>query len=192
MRSDQPDLTDAGVNDVVIGPDTAYGDQLFIGSERPAYADFEPPSSELVGLNKPEGGLWTSTWKGEPLLSRWVEWAAGEQFYTGEDKGWVLTPKPGTKLAVITSREDYEALVEACPMENDMGKWLLDYGDLQHDYHGVWLTDGGQRETRHMHGNVESLYGWDVESTLWLDWRVAGIEPIGAIGWEEHPSYREL
>lgn len=34
------------------------------------------------------------------------------------------------------------------------------------------------------------FYGWDVESTVWLRWRVGGVEPIGDIEWTDSEAAR--
>jgi uncharacterized protein RhaS with RHS repeats len=172
------------------GPE--YDTQLYIGPERPQYADLDPVEND--NMHKPRGGLWTSTWLGEPQLSHWVRWSAGEQFYTREEEGWVIEATPGSHLVVIDSVADLEAVVGAYTdaQEVPSGDPRMDFEALSHDYHGVWLTEDGQRDTHLRGGQADSLYGWDAESTLWFDWRIESIEPIGNIEWEDHPSYREL
>lgn len=175
-------------------PDGEYGRQLYIGMERPAYADFQSIENRPTTMQKPLGGLWTSTWVGRPEMSAWVQWAAKEQFYTGGEEGWVIGPTPGTELVVVDSEDDYDALVDEYPMRSDTGSTKLDFEDIGYDYDGMWLTAEGQRVTRFYPGarNVENLYGWDTESTVWFDWRVGGVEHVGRVKWQDHPNYREL
>lgn len=169
-------------------PDEEYGRQLYVSEDRPAYADLDPIENQSP--HKPLGGLWTSTWKGRPNLSAWAEWSAAEKFYADSEKGWVLDMKTGSELVVIDSVADLEAAVEAYPNELAT-RTMMNFESMAYDYDGLWLTEEGQRQTHFRGGKYEDLYGWDVESTVWFSWRVAGVEPIGEIEWEQHPLYRE-
>jgi len=179
---------------VSVDTSDAYGAQCYVSDERPARGDMDPIANQEANLRKPSGGLWTSTHTGDDTLSSWVSWAAGENFYDGSEKAWKLTPTAGTELLVIDDRGDLADIVDVYPRETHQVIYdgpAIDF-EAASDYHdGIWLTAKGQRETRLASNETVTLYGWDVESTLWFDWRVAAVEPLGDIEWTSHPHYRE-
>jgi hypothetical protein len=180
---------------VSVDADDEYGAQLYVSDERPARGDMDPIANQEANLRKPSGGLWTSTHTGDGTLSSWVSWAAGENFYDGSEKAWRLTLTAGTELLVIDGRQDLADIVDVYPREAPHQAIHegpgIDY-EATSDYHdGIWLTAEGQRETRLASKGTVTLYGWDVESTLWFNWRFASVEPLGDIMWTSHPHYRE-
>jgi hypothetical protein len=181
---------------VSVDTDDAYGAQVFVAEERPARGDMTPIANQESNPRKPSGGLWTSTYTDDDTLSSWVSWAASENFYGGGEAAWTLTPTAGTELLVIDDRADLADIVEVYPRETAQRAIYdgpaIDF-EAASDYHdGVWLTATGQQETRFASDETVTLYGWDVESTLWFDWRVAAVEPLGDIEWEDHPHYYEF
>jgi hypothetical protein len=154
----------------------------------------DPIENRETNLRKPHGGLWTSTYTRDDKMSAWVSWSAREKFYRTNEQAWRLQPTNGTELLVIDNRQDLADIVDVFTREpiyetaNDGPG--IDYEAASDFYDGIWLTADGQNKTRmHSKGTV-TLYGWDVESTLWFNWRFAAIEPLGLIAWTEHPSHR--
>lgn len=184
------------LNTTVVGSSDGYdyGDQLYLSPDRPAYSDFKKVGFDPLPHHKPARGFWTSTWLGKPRLSRWVQFSASEGFYKGDERGWLITPKEGTVFVVVDSAEDLRNLVDMYPLEDtEPGQGnRVDFVSVAHDYDGVWLTAEGYSDTQTMMGKYDGLRSWGCESTIWFDWRVAGVEPIGEVRWEEHPLYREF
>ncbi|CAM5718908.1 hypothetical protein [Streptomyces fumanus] len=134
-----------------------------------------------TGWVKPRGGtgLWTSpviawTEDGTPADSAWLGWCRAE---TGADtSGQMLTeilPISNARLLLIDAQDHLTAIVATYPAEPNRflphrhGRYP-DWEALAADsWDGVYLTDRGQWATR-MPRSGPDLYGWDLESMLWL------------------------
>jgi hypothetical protein len=53
---------------------------------------------------------------------------------------------------------------------------FLDFEAISNDYDGIHLTTNGESATRLTSGI--SLYGWDVECTLWFRWCFESVEKL--------------
>lgn len=136
---------------------------------------------------KPKGGLWTSSY--DPAYgSDWLRFALHDTFFYDDDIPglWLLTPSPDAKIFVIDTAADLVELLAQYPDKKhplvEMGNpfllsyfSLIDYEAAAKDWDAIHLTEEGQHRTRF---STPSLYGWDVESTLWLHWKFTGIEPL--------------
>lgn len=148
--------------------------------------DFAPARKKFKRIGsgslwtKPDGGMWTSTYH-PGLGSGWVQWCLGEEFAGPEFNCWRLRPDPGSRVYVIDTYDDLAALVEEYPNEHDPHWRGLDkaphWRRVAAHYDAVHLTEEGQWATRLTH--PYNLYGWDCESTLWLDWRFIDVEHLG-------------
>lgn len=127
------------------------------------------------GNNKPDnGGFWTST-QTEDGDSDWINFARREGFYEGNHglRKMNVTIADDSKMLIIDSREDYEQALETYGMKVDPIKKplasigradkILDFEKLTKDYDALTLTKNGMRE------NNDYFYGWDCESTVWLN-----------------------
>lgn len=131
------------------------------------------PTNAKYG-NKPIGGLW-----GSPLAIRgkfaspWHEWCYYEMPH------WILEDcvtfelKEDTRIYEIDCLEDLEILVSnykipTTPETEIITRLesLLDFEKIARDYDAIYLTDRGEASTRF---SVPSLYGWDCESILILN-----------------------
>ena len=117
-----------------------------------------------AGWVKPNGGIWTSP---QGSTYGWREWCASESFGSADAQEFTLTPKPGTRVAVIDSLADLEALIAFYPSEDIIGKPVLDFEAMARDYDGLWLTEEGQWATRM---TTPGLYGFDMECILFFRW----------------------
>ena len=157
--------------------------QLFIGrsGEKPEPQKMEPIQNQLY-WNKPNGGLWTSTYQRETDDSDWLEWCKVEQPDWIPETRWLLYPKDGLRILRIDSLSDLKkALVDFRATRGPAFLStrffaILDFEKLSQEFDGMHLTRKGQAETRM---TEPSLYGWDCESTLWFRWCFDRVEAIG-------------
>lgn len=169
------------------------------GKFDPALAEFDLRSLEYI--EKPKRALWTSTPTGESFASAWERWRMSEygdervdarlgysyyDAYCEKEKevAWeklylelskdgeirtLLLPKDNVRVIEIDSKEDYakKLLFD----ENDHVDWKA----LSLICDGVHLTENGLAALGSCFGK---LYGWDVESTVWLnaDWIAEAIQ----------------
>lgn len=158
----------------------ALGLQVHVG-DRPRPRAVRPPqNSDGHAMNKPLGGLWTSSLDHATGGCDWVRFCREGYRDARAFHGWLLSPAPTARLAVVDSHADLCALharygLLAAPA----GPWDggLDWERLAADYDGLHLTARGQRETRWPFGSPITLYGWDAESTWWARWMFVG-EPV--------------
>ena len=95
---------------------------------------------------------------------------------------WLLKPKDGQRIYEIDDLPSLVWLVENYSNEarakreavwqkehgipyKGKSERTLDWDKIARDFDAVRLTEGGQHVTRFTH---PGLYGWDVESTVWL------------------------
>lgn len=156
------------------------GPQIFLGEHEPLEFRFIPVSSHQDrGWGKPDGpcGFWTSS--PTTQISGWAEWRASESFATGIQHSWKLTPSPDAQIAQIDSYEDLRRLHLLYGRSDDWAKYWLDFSLVAERFAGINLTDEGQWATRLTH--PYGLYGWDCESTLWLQWSFVKVEDCGLV-----------
>jgi hypothetical protein len=163
--------------------------QLFVGpgveSEK-----MTPATNTASGWIKPEGGLWTSTYDPE-CGSGWVQWSMGERFRVECDDDYetcyfdcsILYPKPARILIIDTHQDLVDAIQDYHFVGSEPRSYYaedyLDFEEIAEDYDAVHLTDRGQWKTRRTR---PGLYGWDLESTVWLRWMFSEVEHIGRVG----------
>lgn len=143
---------------------------VFVSRRRPNAESVAPIVNQPMS-NKPMGGLWTCPTATE---DNWFNWCSAEMPEWLEDtKEYVLTPRPGTRVAVIDSLEDLKELLSLYPTEPIEGfaplfGAALNFEAMARDFDGVWLTSEGQWRTRLTY--PVSLYGWDLECILFFRW----------------------
>src|SRR5712692_3818178 len=86
------------------------GRQLHVDERPPDPKLIDPPRQAAGHPFQPAGGLWTSTWLGEPRGSAWVQNIRPWQPLPA--RGWLLEPRVDARLAVIDSRADLLVLGE--------------------------------------------------------------------------------
>lgn len=177
--------------------------QVWVGSEEPT-ADRVGPikNSDSGPPKKPEGGLWTSTFKtteDDEVSSGWIEWMKAERWCNVKNpEKWVLEPEEDVDVYVIDSVED--AIEIMVPDERykgmSMQEYRIDWAEVFgiRDYDAIRLTHEGQIATRFPdkkyteEGRVKtgydrgySLYGWDCECVLWEGWNFTDVEYAGEV-----------
>ena len=150
--------------------------------------DFKPVQN--AGINeylrvKParQTGLWTSTFNPD-IGSRWIEWCEFERFRVPEIwEGTLLYPAKSARIYIIDSLKDLNNLLNIhkhhiCEKDSPSfrpARLFIDFESARQKYDGIHLTEKGQDETRYSTPN--DLYGWDCESTVWLNWCFEKTEP---------------
>jgi hypothetical protein len=135
-----------------------------------------------TGWVKPHAatGLWTSPVTahradGTPTDSAWLEWCRSET--DTDTSSRMLTeiwPISNARLLLIDEQAHLAAIINAYPAEPNPyvphrnGGLYPDWAALAADgWDGVYLTGRGQWATR-LPKSGPDLYGWDLESCLWL------------------------
>lgn len=161
------------------------GTQLMVSKHMPDSTRMQAARWEQSSgyMNKPEGGLWTSTLVDG--ISDWIRWCRGEGFGNVDDvPWWTLEPEPGATLLQIDGWDDLDLMMRVYgrswgPIAG-MNRKSLDFDAIkQAGYAGVNLTEHGARECHFgdwMSGY--SLNAWDCESTVWLRWSFAVVAPV--------------
>lgn len=130
----------------------------------------------------PGTGFWTSTWLEKQQSSAWIPWCTRTSPRRIENKYWfVLNPAPNARVATINGLANLERLLHTYRRVftgrraylTEFG--YLDFERLAQNFDAIHLTAQGQRETRL---TIPNLYGWDVESTLWLRWCFTEVQRI--------------
>ena len=151
------------------------GDQLFVPSRGQKWRGL--PSSAPVknlGMNKPAGGFWTSTYRGG--RSDWSEWSAAN-LDRGAEEGVILSP--GGRVYRLDDQADYDKLRAKFPREGMFGEELVDWEALSRAYDGVHLSRGGVRNLASMSGGN---YDPPLESTLWFNPSVLEVKGTVKMG----------
>lgn len=146
----------------------AYPTQLYCGKRTPSQIRrIEPVENYLF---KPKGGLWTSTYS-ETEGSAWVRRCAEGMPEWLTENCYLIEIGAGAKVYEVDSYEDLARLRRRYPDRKSpfkvfvAFKEFVDWTKVARDYDGVHLTEHGQRATRF---TEPSLYGWDVECTVWF------------------------
>lgn len=133
-------------------------------------------SPNTVDLIKPHGGFWTSTFHPAPAkyASDWVEWCAQgmEEWLRGS--AYLIEIAPAARIYTIDSLPDLERMMLAFDAHLIHTFPYFDWGQVAEKYDGIHLTSRGQWRTRL---SIPSLYGWDSESTVWLNNVFADVRP---------------
>ena len=157
--------------------DTLY--QIFVSKYKPNPKLFESIRNRM-DFNKPKGGLWTSTYVPK-FISAWVYWC--ETNYppplTGKSL-WQLKIKEDAKIYTINTREDFLKLEELGLLKdsNMPGGKVIDFEKAAEVFDGIRLTDSGVENTGVWDLVTPTLYGWDVESTIWFRWVFEDVQPL--------------
>lgn len=119
--------------------------------------------------NKPMGGLWGSEYTpNSEFISPWYEWCDNEMPDWTKEYGVVFELKDSARIYTINTHEDLVNLYNKYNNTNNINKItkLIDFEKVSKDYDCIFLTDEGQWVTRF---TELSLYGWDIESILVLN-----------------------
>ena len=165
-------------------------DQAAPGVQTEAAPILKPGRAESPpGNNKPQADLWTSTAHkkdNNTYTSDWVEWVKNNLEDWFNPEGYLYRIKPGA--LILSLDNDYDA--------NNIMRIFKDldrvqpsrYQDQDHDMHLLtsfpWDQIARHFDAVHHTGYGDGfVYGWDVESTAWLN--TAVIQLIGKVKIEE-------
>ena len=163
---------------VNLSPPKRYSKKVFVKSLK--QKQFHIHNRE--NFNKPQGGLWSSTYHSSGLFnSDWIQWCAEicQADWIGHDN-ILLEIKKTARIFTIHSFQDLKNLYSLYPVDiygstyqRDYTICYLDFENIRKDYDIIWMTDEGQHMTRyteHFGDNKRlDLYGWDCESSLILN-----------------------
>lgn len=123
---------------------------------------------------KPSGGLWTSTFLPDGT-SDWIRWCISEEFLDPNAYSkWILIPSSNARIFTVNTPDDIAIL---CNDQVPTGGFTTpDFEKLAEKYDAIHLTEEGQANTRF--SMPFSFYGWDCESTLWLNWAFDDVKPL--------------
>lgn len=165
------------------------------GNLKPRYADWEQGIKENApvltgatavsppGNNKPNAELWTST--AERLddgtwTSAWAQWIEDNQPNWANDRGYLFQVQPGARILELDSDHDADRIYQAF---QDLGRAeepaadQLRYGRefamrQKFPWDQVYRHfDAVNHNGYYDYSQLEFVYGWDVESTAWLNTR---------------------
>lgn len=127
---------------------------------------FVQPKNDWV---KPIGGIWGSTYIPDcQCSSEWERWCQEENFGYNSQEAVIFTLKPDAKVYEIDSVQDLNTLAKAYNVHGNGFLPLLDFEAMvAAGIDAIHLTINGQEKTRF--SRPYSLYGWDVESYLILN-----------------------
>lgn len=131
------------------------------------------------GINKPYGGLWNCKYTpNKEFVSAWEEFCTKECFCDDTiNSGVIFNLKNNTRVYVIDTLSDLINLADEYSQESILPfTKLLDFTKIAKDFDCIYLTDRGQCETRF--SREVSLYGWDVESLLILNFDCIDLHSI--------------
>ena len=151
------------------GSDQTMKTQLLLSPPTTLSCTVPPVRNRWSAWNKPEGGLWTSTYRPETQDSAWVEWRSIYLSPPDHKAWWLLTPTPAARILTIDTLDDFIALLAVAAMRGSRCR-TPDFERLSHDYDGLHLTEQGQRQTHSPYPYPDDLNGWDSECTLWFRW----------------------
>lgn len=136
-------------------------------------------SMHSYGINKPVGGLWASPYTpNEKYLSSWHEFEINEMSVVNSIAS-TFNLKENSKVYTINTLDDLLNLPTI--KKHDFYKSSeLDFEEIRKQYDAIFLSEQGQWETRF--SSPISLYGWDVECILILNYDCIDEKSIQFIG----------
>jgi hypothetical protein len=164
--------------------------QGWAGQTEPDQARLIRPSRSPRPTAKPPKGFFTSSWDSERRSTAWLDFmrSTGQRHNEGRWL-WTLAPDPDARVYVIDGWNDYRRLADAYPQryENERNPHYAPA------WHHVAALDPLPFDAVHVTARATQLASgqgpddhpqfsdWDVESTLWLAWRLCPQECIGTI-----------
>jgi hypothetical protein len=137
---------------------------------------FQPVQNNLF-FTKPGGGLWASPLLRGEFVSAWHEWCVHNYYNRLNNDSVVFNLKPGTRVCTIANQKDLGELlkitgsrkIDPDEMIFSLIRQLLDFEAIAQQFDVLYLTKQGEVCTRYPLFDEPSLYGWDCESCLILN-----------------------
>ena len=152
-----------------------FPDQLYCGGT--LNLEMMTPVGNDGGSEKPNGGLWTSTYnpKNPHTPSDWVRWCVSQDFGITAYCN-IIEIKPSARIYTIDKYDDLKKLGERFPhpvTRRRVGggvRRFVNWVKISKVYDAVHLTHRGVGATLSGWGDERELSfgGWDVESTVWF------------------------
>jgi hypothetical protein len=154
------------------------GVQAWAGEDEPVSERLPKPSLTAGPRSKPHDGFYTCSFRAADASTAWVDHmkVRGQRSGSGR-RLWTLAPDPDATLYVIDDKADYEELSLQYPKRWDLP---VNSPEVAPDWNRIANLVDGQINGIHATEFAASsswLWGWDVESTLWLEWSFVG-EPV--------------
>jgi hypothetical protein len=164
-------------------------------SPAPGSSSFHPDLHAYgTGITKPRHALWTSTSVGEGS-SGWLHYVLwGEDRWEPPYHRWRLEVMPEARVYEIHGPRAWQALCLAYPAPSFLAypvetpEALIEpnWQAVAQDWDGIHLSSGGLLTTERVRwgrpGAQTHLYGWGVESTVWLRWVFGRVERLPDAG----------
>lgn len=151
--------------------------QLFISDTQPCAELIEPiTKNEIECINKPHGGIWTSTYNKKTHSSGWTEWCEDIFSDPHDQQWWLLTPNKDARIYTIDTLDDLKFLNRAySSLNRTYIHIVIGFERIAKDYDAIHVTEEGQWATRH---SFPDNLQWDCESTLWFRWCFSEVKAI--------------
>ena len=157
----------------------------------PSESEFHPDLHAYgAGITKPRRAFWTSTSLGESS-SGWLHYLRwGEDRREPPYDRWRLEVLPEARIYEVHGPRAWQALCLsypapsrlAYPIETPAALIEPNWQAVAQDWDGIHLSTGGLLTTERVRwGRPDAqthLYGWAVESTVWLHWVFGRIERL--------------
>ncbi len=157
----------------------------------PDASSFHPDlRSYGAGITKPRRALWTSTSMGEGSSGwlHYVHW--GEDRWESPYLRWRLEVLATARVYEVHGPQTWQALCLAYPapsrlaypVETPAAVIEPDWQGVTQDWDGIHLSVGGLLTAERVRwgrpGAQAHLYGWGVESTVWLRWVFGAVQRL--------------
>jgi hypothetical protein len=160
-------------------------------SPAPDASSFHPDlRSYGAGITKPRRALWTSTSVGEGSSGWLLSLPWGEDRREPPYHRWRLEVLPTARVYEVHGPRAWQALCLAYPAPSclaypiEIPAALIEpnWQAVAQDWDGIHLSTGGLLTTERVRWGRPSaqthLYGWGVESTVWLRWVFGSMERL--------------
>ena len=171
--------------------DRKWQEWMSSASPAPEQSSFHPDLRPYgAGITKPRRALWTSTSVGEGS-SGWLHslpWR--EDRWEPSYHRWCLELLPTARVYEVHGPRAWQALCLAYPapsrlaypIETPAALIEPNWQAVAQDWDGIHLSTGGLLTTERVRwgrpGAQTHLYGWGVESTVWLRWVFGSVERL--------------
>ena len=167
----------------------------------PDASSFHPDlRSYGAGITKPRRALWTSTSVGEGSSGwlHYVHW--GEDRWEPPYLRWSLEVLATARVYEVHGPQAWQTLCLAYPassrlaypVETPAALVEPDWQGVARDWDGIHLSVGGLLTTERVRwgrpGAQAHLYGWGVESTVWLRWVFGAVQRLPNGGERDRPQ----
>ena len=148
---------------------------VYAGKSSPSLARFLPIKNMEQGfINKPYGGLWTSTYDQLSGLTDWQKWCKSSDYeinrYLKESSQYLLIPSSSLDIVVIDSYNDLDKLTFRPEI---YGYSSIDYAGMSQIYDAIALTSQGYFDL--MTHRVIEFSSWNIPCTLWLKYKFKSV-----------------